>query len=416
MEKVEATTPWPWAYLALATVVSVALRTTAVLTSGVLPAGDSPNFVQTAAVWSDSNGSLGSLLSSYEGRSPVYVAFLAIVSSFDPPGSATPIVVLVQAVMSAAVPLVLYAGVRLGGGSNRAAWVTFGLALLSYELSRWNSYILTDALLIDLSAAALVALVISLRRSSAAWSWVTGCAVFLALLVRGTAVAMVLAVLLTAAFWRPFARVTVIAVLGALFGAASYFALSPVLLESRGTPLDGVCTYLVSGRVIWGMDEYRLSPIPELASDTELASRQCVYRAVTRFPGHAAAVAFRKAAVYWMPFYSHYSPRHQLANVALLGIPFVLALMALLVRPVRILGDPLTLVPLLWAASFTAVHALTWVEGDQRFLAPVLPAVYMLAGPTADKLLNVRPRRDVVQKNVESSLDTYERPGHHRHG
>jgi hypothetical protein len=117
-----------------------------------------------------------------------------------------------------------------------------------------------------------------------------------------------------------------------------------------------------------------------------------------------------------MPFYSHYSPRHQLANVALLGIPFVLALMALLVRPVRMLGDPLTLVPLLWAASFTAVHALTWVEGDQRFLAPVLPAVYMLAGPAAEKLLNVRPRRDAVQKNVESSLDTYERPVHHRHG
>jgi hypothetical protein len=386
-----ATTSWPWARLALAMFVSVAVRTMAVLASGVLPAGDSSAFLQAAATWSESHHSLSSLFSSYEGRSPLYIAFLGVVSSFAPPGSVTLVVVVVQAVMSAAVPLMLYAGVRLGGGPNRTAWVTWALALVSYELTRWNSYILTDPLLIDLSTAALVALVISLRRSSPTWSWVAGFAVFLALLVHGTAVAMVAAVLLVGLFWRPFPRVTVIAVLGALLGSVSYFALSPVPMESRGTPLDGVCTYLASGRVIWGMDEYRLEPIPEPVNDTELSPRQCIYRAVTLFPGHAAAVVFRKAAVYWMPFYRHYSPRHQLANIALLGIPLVLAAIALLVRPGQIRGDPLKSVPLAWVASFTAVHALTWIEGDQRFLAPVLPAVYVLAGSTAARLLDLWP-------------------------
>jgi hypothetical protein len=383
-ENVEPTTSWRRADLVLALLVGLAVRTAAVLASGVLDAGDSPNYLKAVAQWSGSHFVPSWLFSGYQGRQPIYIAFLAIVSRLGPPGSIMPVVV--QAVMSAGVPLVLYAGVRLGGGSKRAAWATWALALASYELSRWNAYILADALFIDLSAAALVALVLSLRSGSPTWSWLTGVAIVLALFVRGTGVALVAAALLASVFWRPFARARVIAVLSALLAYVAYFALSPVPLEARGTPLDGVCTYLVSGRVLWGMDEYRMTPIP---NDTERTDRQCIYQAVTRFPGHTAAVAFRKAAIYWMPFYGHYSPRHRLANTVLIGGPFILAVLALLVRPWQIGSDPLRLVPLLWMASFTALHAVTWVEGDHRFLAPVLPAVYVLAGTAVVQLLDL---------------------------
>lgn len=48
------------------------------------------------------------------------------------------------------------------------------------------------------------------------------------------------------------------------------------------------------------------------------------------------------------------------------------------------------LVPLAWVVSFTALHALTWVEADHCFLAPVLPAVYLLAGQGIDRLRRLR--------------------------
>ena len=376
----------PRAGLALALLVGVTVRTVPAWVWGVLPAGDSSKYLQPAGEWSDSHFALSWLFSEYQGRSPIYVAFLALVSRLGPAAPITPVVA--QAVISAGVPLVLYAGVRLGGGSRCAAWATWALALVSYEFSRWNSYILTDALFIDLSAVALVALVLSLRSGSPAWSCLTGLAIALALFVRGTAVAMVAAALLACVLWRPTARVTVISVLAALVAYFSYFVFSPVPLTDRGTPLDGVCTSLVSGRVLWGMDEYRVTPIPQLMNDKELTPRQCIQQALTTFPQRTAAIAVYKAIVYWMPFYAHYSPRHRLANVVLLGGPFVLAVLTVISRPWQIRSDPLKLVPLLWAASFTALHAATWVEGDQRFVAPGPPAVYILAGSAAARLLN----------------------------
>jgi hypothetical protein len=371
----------------LVLLVSLVVRTLTALVWGVSSASDSSTFIQAAGEWRDAGYALSWLFSEYEGRSPLYVAFLALVSRFGPDDPAAPVVA--QAMISASVPFILYLGVRLGGGTTRAAWITWALALVSYELSRWNSYVLTDALLIDLSAVALVALILSLNSPNPAWGGLAGLAIALALFLRGTALPLVMAALLTCALWRPPARRTLITVLAALAAYFAYFAFSPVPLAARGTPLDGMCTYLVSGRVLWGMDEHRVTPIPQLMNDKALAPRQCIQQALTRFPLQVAGIAAYKAIVYWMPFYAHYSQRHRLVNVVLLGGPFVLAAVAVLSAPWQVRSDPLMLVPLMWVASFTILHAMTWVEGDQRFLAPVLPAVYILAGAGAARLSNL---------------------------
>src|SRR5262249_10786592 len=88
---------------------------------------------------------------------------------------------------------------------------------------------------------------------------------------------------------------------------------------------------------------------------------------------------FRRAFVYWMPVYGHYSPRHMMANILLLGVPLGLAIAGVGRGIGAIRSDPLTLVPLTWAAGFTAQHPLTLVDVDHRFLGPLLPAVYVLA-------------------------------------
>lgn len=389
-ERVGVRISWPQASLALALLVSITLRTVPVLVFGVQYGADSANYLQAASEWRGSHFDLNWLFSEYQGRRPLYVTFLALASSLGLHAPIAP--AIVQAVISAGVPSALYAGVRLGGGSTCAAWATWALATLSYELTRWNAYILSDALFIDLSAFALVAMIISLRTGNRMWSWLTGFAIAAALFVRETAVALAAATFLAGVIWRPAARTTVILVLAAWVACFSYFTLSPLPLADRGTPLDGVCTYLTSGRTIWGMDSYRLPPIPELANDKALTPRQCIHEAITRFPQRAATITLYKAFLYWTPGYAHYSPRHRLANVVLLGGPFVLAMLALLSRPWLINKDPLKLVPLLWVLSFTALHAATWVEGDHRFLAPALPAVYVLAGSTAAVLLERVPK------------------------
>ena len=89
-----------------------------------------------------------------------------------------------------------------------------------------------------------------------------------------------------------------------------------------------------------------------------------------------------------------------MANALLLGVPVGLAIVGACRRVGAIRSDPLTLVPLAWATAFTAQHALTWVDADHRFLAPALPAVYVLAAGGALRVaafMRARLRPDGVR-------------------
>jgi 4-amino-4-deoxy-L-arabinose transferase-like glycosyltransferase len=294
--------------------------------------------------------------------------------------------ILVQAILSAGIPVLLYIVVRRSGGSRWAAWVAGTFGLTSYELTRWTLYILTDSVFTTLSALAMAATILSLRSARPAWGWLTGVTTALALFVRPTGWAVVMAVLLAALLWRPRSHALCLAGLVGVGVYLAYLVLTPVPVIVRGISPRGLCTYLISGRVLWGEERYRVARLPELIGRTDLTAGECVRRALTGFPGRSAKIALRKAVLYWTPVYRHYSGRHRIANLVLLGGPMVLALLALSRRPSELRANPLTLVPLLWAVSFTALHALTWVEGDHRFLAPVLPAVYLLAGQGVERL------------------------------
>jgi hypothetical protein len=341
---------------------------------GVQPANDTPRYLEAARGWIDSRFSFDWFWSNYRGRNPGYVGFLSLTLAPFPHALMVPI--LVQTILSTGVPVLLYTVVRRAGGSRWAAWMAGGLGVASYELTRWNLYILSDSLFITLSALVMTATIWSLQSDRPAWGWLVGLTTALALFVRPVGWALVAAALLAAVLWRPFRRATALALLSAVVVYLSYLFLSPVPVR---TPPLRLCTYLTSGRVLWDDERYRTTPIAELERRMDLTPGECVRRALTEFPGRSAEIALRKALLYWTPVYGHYSMRHRMSNLLLLGGPMVLALLALSRRPSELRANPLTLVPLLWAVSFTALHALTWVEGDHRFLAPVLPAVYLLA-------------------------------------
>ncbi len=365
-------------------VVALAVRVGAALLLGVQPADDSPYHLAEARALLDADFSVPWFLSNYRGRNPAYVAFLAVTLAWRPTALLAPL--LVQAIASASVPVLLYLVARRSEGSRFAAWVAGALGVASYELIRWTLYLLTDALFSTLSALAMATTLLSLRSTRPAWGWLTGLATALALFVRPVGWAVVLAVLLVVLLWRPLPRVAALAVGVGVSVYLTYLFLTPVPLTTRQFPPQGLCTQLLSGRVLWGQERYRLPPVAELTGQMKLRPGECLQRVVTKHPGRVGEIALRKAVVYWMPVYGHYSVRHRLANLVLLGGPMVLGLLALARRPSILMATPLTLVPLLWAVSFTALHAFTWVEGDHRFLAPVLPAVYLLAGQGADRL------------------------------
>jgi len=367
-----------WGFLLLVTLV---VRVGSALFMGVQPAIDTPRYLGPAQDWIDARFSFAWFLSNYRGRSPAYVGFLSLTLVTFPHALMVPI--LVQAILSTGVPVLLYIIVRRAGGSRCAAWMAGGLGVASYELTRWNLYILTDSLFITLSALLMTATIWSLRSGRASWGWVVGLTAVLALFVRPAGWALVIAVLLAVVLWRPFRRVTALALLSAVVVYLSYLFLTPVPV--RLPPLRP-CYYLTSGRVLWNEDSYRIAPIAELEGRTNLTLGECVRRALTEFPGRSAEIALRKAALYWAPVYGHYSVRHRVSNLLLLGGPMLLALLALSRRPSELRVNTLTLVPLLWGISFTVLHAATMVERDHRALAPVLPAVYLLAGQGVERL------------------------------
>ena len=356
---------------------------------GSQPAADTATYLRAAADWARAGYRPSWLLEHHRGFSPGYVAFLALTGGGQAGGGAS---MLVQTLIGAIVPALLYLALRKAGGSRLQAWLAAMAMVASYEITRWNGYVLTEPLFITAAALALMAAILALRPGGWRWAVGTGLSVLFALSVRPTGLAVAAGALGAATLWRPRRRDLVLATLAALVVYGAYLWLTP-MPASRRLYGEGVCWYLVSGRVFWGSEQYGVRPLGPRSEWSGLGLARCFGRAAVTAPWGMTQVVGRRAIAFWMPVYGHYSFKHNAANLLLLGVPLALALVGAWRGIGAIRTNPLTLVPLSWVMAFTAQHALTWVERDHRLLAPVLPAVYVLAAGGAARVYRAWPRR-----------------------
>lgn len=364
-----------WDGVALVT-LGLLVRLGALAALGPQTASDTESYVTAARTWARTGLSLGWLLWSYGERSPGYVAFLAATGGSTPGGGAT---FVAQALLSAMLPALLYLALRRAGGGRARACLAAGAMVVSYELTRWNGYILTDSMLVAVSTLTMAATILALRAEGGLWAVGAGLGALLALSVRPTGLAVAVGALGAGVLWRPRRRDLAVAALAAmvLYGAWLWSTPEPPARRLFAGYL--ACGNVVSGRVFWGDPRYGARPLGPSSDWRGLSPGQCLRRLAATAPLGALGVMVRRAIVYWMPGYGHYSLRHNMANALLLGVPLGLGIVGACRGIGAIRSDPLTLVPLAWATAFTAQHALTWVDVDHRFVAPVLPAVYVLA-------------------------------------
>ena len=365
---------------------SLAARVAFVMVLGVRNAPDTAWYIAEAVRWRESGAGPLSLLSLGEARSPLFVALLAGLQSFIDNWRLA--LVGIQTLLSAAVPVALYLAARGGGVGRRGAWTSAMLAIASFELSRWNAYVLTDALFIVFSGTAMCAAIAALSTRRIVWAVTTGALVIGALLTRPAGPAVAFAVVLAACLVRPPAlRV----VAGAGVVIAAVVALESYLSRSEtGRPLAiHACTQLIQGRVIFG--QFDSAPLTDVDVPGETSTARCLMQVVREHPRHVANVIARRAIVYWLPVYPNYSTRHNLANLFLLGVPLILAGVGLVVGRRGFRDDVVRVVGASFVVGFGLFHTATWSEGDHRFLAPVLLAIYLLAGLVVDRFLSDLP-------------------------
>lgn len=365
---------------------TVAVRVAVVALFGIRDSSDTLLYIEGAAGWRDSGAGLLSLFASSQGRSPLVVALIAgLQSRFE---NWRVLVVAIQTLASIAVPVALYLAARRGGMSRTGAWAAAMLAIASYELSRWNAYVLTDALFIVCSGAAMCATIVALSTRSVAWGLATVILVIGALLVRPTGPAVALAVALAACLVRPPAR-AVIGISVATVLAVVAFESFIVRSEARRKLAIHACIQLIEGRVTFGTASFEVARLADASVPEGTSMAACLVRVAIDHPGHVLNVMTRRAIVYWLPVYPNYSTRHNFANVVLLGVPLVLAGVGLFSGGRAFRDDVVRVVGASFVIAFGLFHTATWSEGDHRFLAPVLPAVYLLAGRAIDRFLRM---------------------------
>jgi hypothetical protein len=281
-----------------------------------------------------------------------------------------------QFVLAALAARALYGATRrlTPGGGRRAAALATALFILWPETQQFNAYLLTESLFMSLSVLALAAFVRARRGLLRDYLLLAGLLLLCALARPNgfvVAVAASLAGLLTLAHRpnkRPLGLVLLaLAVLSpVLWRLLNYQLATYTLIETyqRGDLMFLVKEWAVHSAQPLALPPLGLSPVGRLAY----------------FYWHNPLVGLRlvlgKLFVFASGLKPHYSLPHRAMSVVLLWPCYWLAARAarqrLLWRPARLF---LVLVPVLQAG----IVMLTVDDYDVRFLAPVLPFVFVLA-------------------------------------
>ena len=291
-------------------------------------------------------------------------------------------IVLGQVVVSGLAALALYRAVRqLAGGRRGAAALATGLFVAWPDVQQFNCYLLTESLFISLSVLSFWALV---RTRGGRWgAWVVlGALLLLTALVRPNGFVVAGAVGLAGVATLYVARRRLFwLVVGAGVLAAP---LAVWWLNHQLVSFLIVETYL-RGELMFATPVWSIHPsAPLVLPPTGLGQMSRVLYFAAQNPGFLARLMLGKLFVFFSSIKPYYSLGHRLMSVLVLWPLYWLAGRgagrAAVWLPARAF---LVGVPLLQAV----VVMFTVDDYDVRFLAPVLPFVFVLAALQLSSLL-----------------------------
>ena len=283
-------------------------------------------------------------------------------------------IILAQIAVSGLAVRALYdAGRRLSGGRRGAAALATGLFILWPDVQQFNCYLLTESLFTSLSVLSFAALVRVRAGGWPAWAALLALLLLTALtrpngfVVGGAALLAGLAALWQRPDRRWFWR--------ALSGLVLAAPLLLLLLNQRLHTFRIIETYqrgeIMFGSRVWAQHSNTLRMPPP--GTGQLAR---VFYFAVHNPGFLLQLMLGKLFAFFSGLKPYYSLMHRLLNVLVLWPAYWLAgrgaRRAAVWLPARTF---LLAVPLLQAA----VVMLTVEDWDVRFLAPVLPFVFLLA-------------------------------------
>ena len=259
----------------------------------------------------------------------------------------------------------------------------FGFFLVNTEVVRWNYYLLSDGVLINLVLLTLFAL-LSNRPAS---SWMYLAVAPLLAFTRPTAVAFFIPILLyclwsKARFKLLITLTTLVMCLGLRFQLGASQQYSPSFLRPFHVGL-------VTGHLIADPGfNYKIES-PFVIDQSEITGRENTWELLSKFPFYSMEYLSKKAITYAFPVYPYFSTKHNLFN----GIYFTVLYLWILIGSIWILSLftqrklnlksnphlPRLFLFVFTFAGFVVLHTFSILDSEARYLAPWIPMA-ILAG------------------------------------
>lgn len=291
-------------------------------------------------------------------------------------------IVLGQLAISGLAARALYGAVRrLAGGRCGAAALATGLFITWPDVQQFNCYLLTESLFISLSVLSFWALV---RVKEGGWlaGLLLGALLLLTALVRpnGFVVAAAVGLAGLATLYAHRRRLFWLAV-----GAAALSAPLVVWWLNQQLVSFFIVETYARGELMFATPVWAVHPSAPLAlPPAGIGQMSRVLYFAAHNPGFLAKLMLGKLLVFFSSIKPYYSLGHKAMSVLLLWPLYCLAVRGARLAAVWLPGRAFLVgVPLLQAA----IVMLTVDDYDVRFLAPVLPFVYVLAALAIGKMV-----------------------------
>jgi len=280
-------------------------------------------------------------------------------------------VVLTQILFAAFAALAIYHLSLKISNHNIDAFVATLLYIICIKIQWWNNYILTESLFISCNV-----LILYFLSKFKHFSW---------------RVFIILPFLLFVFFIRPSGIVTVLAFTVYVFyliwnedklgSLASYFIIPFLillaLLTDKMVQGYGIIESLQSGAIICGMEGLEINANPPNIGLSYKSTLVQLVLFIFDNPVYFLELSFHKMIYFWSTYRPGYSTLHNIFSILFFLPVYLLAIWGWYKSKIP-KAIKIYLFTFLSLTCFLVI--LTCVNWDSRFLAPVLPFVFMLAG------------------------------------